>query len=87
MKTAAGFTTNERINYSRYKYFKSPHSSPFSLGWIQNIIDVINRRILWCIPVPMDWTRIYTLDDFYELIPLRLRRLASKNSSIHLLNI
>jgi len=76
-KTAAGFTTNERINYWRYKYFRSAVSSPFSLGWIQNLVDLINRRILWYIPTNIDWLHIYTLEDFNELVPIRLKRITN----------
>jgi hypothetical protein len=82
-----GFTTNERINFWRYKYFQSPGQSPFSLGYMQNFVDLINRRILWYTPTNLDWTRIYTLEEFNESIPLRLRRLANTNSSKHLLNV
>ncbi|CAF1041855.1 unnamed protein product [Rotaria sordida] len=85
-----GFTTNERFNFWRYKYIKSSTSSPFSFGWKQNLIDLINRRILWCTPTNIDWTRIYTIDDFNELSSLRLRRTINSslnNSSKHLFNI
>ncbi len=85
-KVAAGFTTNERINFWRYKYFQSAGSSPFSLGWIQNLVDLLNRRVLWYIPTNLDWTRIYTLEDFNESIPLRLKRVANP-SSMNLLNV
>ncbi|CAF1326096.1 unnamed protein product [Adineta ricciae] len=84
-QVAVGFTTNERINFWRYKYFKSPFSSPFSFGWVQNLVDLVNRRILWYTPTNLDWTSIYSLEDFYELIPVRLKR--SNNSSTHLLDV
>jgi len=71
---AAAFTTNERINYFRYKYFKSPHRSPFSLGWTQNLVDLINRPILCLSPIQIDWTRIYSIEQFYEEIPHRFKR-------------
>jgi len=76
-KIAAGFTTNERINFWRYKYFQSTRSSPFSLGCIQNFSDLINRRICSYIPTNLDWTRIYTFEDFNESIPLRLKRVTN----------
>ncbi|CAF3408369.1 unnamed protein product [Rotaria sp. Silwood1] len=85
-----GFTTNERFNFWRYKHFKSPTRSPFSFGWKQNLVDLINRRILWYTPSNIDWTRIYTIDDFNESIPLRLRRTTNsslKNSSKHLFDV
>ncbi|UJR21184.1 hypothetical protein I4U23_024282 [Adineta vaga] len=82
---AVGFTTNERINFWRYKYFRSPFSSPFSFGWMQNLVDLINRRVLWYLPTNIDWTRLYTMEDFSESIPLRLKR--SNNSAVHLLNV
>jgi hypothetical protein len=84
-KIITGFTTNERINFWRYKYFQSSSKSPFSLGWMQNFVDLINRKILWYIPTNLDWSRIYTFEDFNESLPLRLRR--STNSSKHLLNV
>ncbi|CAF3619151.1 unnamed protein product, partial [Adineta steineri] len=74
VQIAAGFTTNERINSWKYKYFQSNAKSPFSFGVIQNLVDLMNRRILCYTPTNLDWTRIYTIEDFTELIPLRLRR-------------
>jgi hypothetical protein len=74
------------MNFWRYKYLKSPMATPFSLGWIQNFVDLINRRILWYIPSNLDWTRIYTMEDFNELIPLRLKRVTN-SSSMHLSNV
>lgn len=85
-KIAAGFTTNERINFYRYKYFRSATSSPFSFGWTQNIVDLINRRIFSYIPTNLDWTRIYTIEDFEELIPTRLKR-TTNTSAMNLLNV
>jgi len=88
---ATGYTTNEKMNAWRYKYLKSKNSSPFSLGWIQNLVDLINRRILWYTPIHIDWTRIYSIEDFYQSIPIRIRQklnLSSvNNSSIELLNV
>ena len=55
--------------------------SPFSFGWKQNLVDLINRRILWFSPTNIDWTCIYTIEDFNESIPLRIRRMT--NSPIH----
>jgi hypothetical protein len=81
-KIAAGYTTNERMNSWRYKYLQSSSRSPFTFGWIQNLVDLMNRRILWYIPTNIDWTRIYNIEDFNELIPLRLRRLTSSSSSL-----
>jgi hypothetical protein len=83
---AIGYTTNERINFWRYKYFQSSVSSPFSFGWIQNFVDLINRRILWYIPTNLDWTRIYTMEDFHEAIPSRLRR-GTNSTSMRLSNV
>ncbi|CAF2037640.1 unnamed protein product [Rotaria magnacalcarata] len=78
----AGFTTNERFNFWRYGYMRVDDGlSPFSFGWKQNLVDLLNRRILWYTPTNFDWTRIYTLDDFNELIPTRLRR--STKSSLN----
>jgi ankyrin repeat protein len=71
---ATAFTTNERMNFWRYKYLRSAVSTPFSFGCIQNFVDLLNRRILWYIPTNLDWTRIYTFEDFNESIPLRLKR-------------
>ena len=88
---ATGYTTNETINSYRYKYLRLKKSSPFSLGLIQNLVDLINRRILWYIPINIDWTRIYSIEDFYQSIPIRIRQklnLSSiNNSSIELLNV
>jgi hypothetical protein len=89
-KIATGYTTNEKINSWRYKYLKSKVYSPFSLGWIQNFVDLMNRRILWYTPVNIDWTRIYSIEDFYRSIPLRIRqklKLFSDDSSIELSNV
>jgi len=83
---ATGYTTNEKMNSWRYKYLKSRNSSPFSLGWIQNLVDLINRRILWYIPVNIDWARIYSIEDFYQSIPIRIRQKLNL-SSIELLNV
>ncbi|CAF4725706.1 unnamed protein product, partial [Rotaria socialis] len=44
-------------------------------------VDLLNRRILWYTPTNFDWAHIYTLDDFNELIPTRLRR--STKSSLN----
>jgi hypothetical protein len=62
------------MNFWRYKYLRSAVSTPFSFGCIQNFVDLLNRRILWYIPTNLDWTRIYTFEDFNESIPLRLKR-------------
>lgn len=90
-KIATGYTTNEKMNSWRYRYLKSRNSSPFSLGIIQNFIDLINRSILWYKPVHIDWTRIYSLEDFYQSIPIRMRQKlnisSQNNSSIELLNV
>ena len=91
MKIATGYTTNEAINSWRYKYLKSKSSNPFSLGLIQNFVDVINYRILWYIPTNIDWTRIYSLEDFYQSIPIRTRQRLNgssiNNSPMELLNV
>ncbi len=91
MKIATGYTTNEKMNSWRYKYLKSTNSNPFSLGLIQNFVDLINRRIFWYIPTNIDWTRIYSFEDFYQSIPMRIRQklnLSSiNNSSMALLNV
>ena len=78
------------MNSWRYKYLKSKVYSPFSLGWIQNLVDLINRHILWYIPIDIDWTQIYSIEDFYRSIPLRIRqklKLTFDDSSIELLNV
>jgi hypothetical protein len=79
------------MNSWRYRYLKSKNTSPFSLGLIQNFVDLINRRILWYIPVNIDWARIYSIEDFYQSIPLRIRHrlnlLSVDNPSIELLNV
>ncbi len=62
------------MNFWRYKYLRSKVSTPFSFGCIQNFVDLLNRRIFWYIPTNLDWTRIYTFEDFNESIPLRLKR-------------
>jgi hypothetical protein len=64
--------------------------SPFSLGYIQNLVDVISRSIVCYTPIDIDWTRIYSIEDFNQSIPLRIRQklnLSSVNSSIELLNV
>ncbi|CAF0738301.1 unnamed protein product [Rotaria sordida] len=89
-QTATGYTTNEKINSWRYRYLKLKNYSPFSLGWRQNFVDSINQRILWYRPINIDWTRIYSIEDFYQTIPLRIRQklnLSCVNSSTDLLNV
>lgn len=73
-QVATGYTTNEKINAWRYRYLKSKNSSPFSLGCQQNLIDLLNHRLLWLKPTNLDWTRIYSIEDFYRAVPMRLRR-------------
>ncbi|CAF2411056.1 unnamed protein product [Rotaria sp. Silwood2] len=80
-QVVVGFTTNERFNFWRYKYLKSPTVTPFSFGWKQNLVDLINRRILWYAPSNIDWTCIYTIDDFNESIPVRLKRTTNSSSN------
>ncbi|CAF3361176.1 unnamed protein product [Rotaria socialis] len=87
---ATGYTTNEKFNAWRYKHLKLKDYSPFSLGCKQNLVDLINRRILWYIPVTIDWTRIYSLDDFYQALPLKIRQklnISSVNSSVDLYDV
>ena len=87
---ANGYTTNEKFNAFRYKYLKSKNSSPFSLGCIQNLVDLIDRRILCYSPVNINWAKIYSIDDFNQAIPFRLRQqlnLSSTDSSMAFLNI
>ncbi|CAF0817270.1 unnamed protein product [Rotaria sp. Silwood1] len=89
-QTATGYTTNEKLNSWRYKHLKLKNYSPFSLGWIQNLVDLINQRILWYRPINIDWTHIYSIEDFYQMIPYRIRQklnLSSVNSSMNLLNV
>jgi len=90
-KIGTGYTTNEKLNSWRYKYLKSKSSNPFSLGWIQNFVDLIDRRIFWYIPTKIDWTEIYSLEDFYQSIPIRIRQKLNSptgnNSSIELLDV
>ncbi|CAF4725728.1 unnamed protein product, partial [Rotaria socialis] len=77
-------------NAWRYKHLKLKDYSPFSLGCKQNLVDLINRRILWYIPVTIDWTRIYSLDDFYQVLPLKIRQklnISSVNSSVDLYDV
>lgn len=76
---ATGFTTNERINIWRYKYFQPTMSSPFSFGCIQNLVDLVNRRICWLTPTNIDWTQIYSLEDFQQIIPFRFKRMNQFN--------
>lgn len=80
MKIATGFTTNERMNFFRYKYLRSHRATPFSLGIIQNFVDLLNRRILSYTPSNLDWTRIYSMEDFQQAIPARLKRLTNFDS-------
>jgi hypothetical protein len=75
------------MNSWRYKHLKTRMSSPFSLGWIQNLVDVINRSIFCYTPIDIDWTRIYSIEDFNQSIPLRIRQKLNLSSSIELLNV
>ncbi len=81
------------MNSWRYKYLRTKNFSPFSLGLIQNFVDLINRRILWYNPINIDWTRIYSIEDFNRSIPIRIRQklnlfsVNNSNSSIELLNV
>ncbi|CAF3490537.1 unnamed protein product [Adineta steineri] len=83
---ASGYTTNEKFNFWRYKYLRNKSSSPFSLGYIQNLVDLINRPICCYTPVNIDWARIYSVEDFYQAIPLRIRQKLNL-SSMELSNI
>lgn len=90
MQILTGFTTNEKMNYWRYKYLRSESSSPFSFGWKQNLADLCNRRLFSHVPTSFDWTRIYSVDDFYDVIPTRLKRSAKpslNNSTQSLFNV
>ena len=79
MKIATGFTTNERMNFLRYTYLHSHRATPFSLGLKQNFVDLLNRRILSYTPTNLDWTRIYSIEDFQQAIPVRLKRMTNFN--------
>ena len=85
-----GYTTNEKFNWWRYKYLRSKEYHPFSLGYVQNLVDLINYRILCFIPVNIDWMQVYSIEDFNEMIPLRIRQkleTSSTNSSISSFNV
>ncbi|CAF1047249.1 unnamed protein product [Adineta ricciae] len=87
---ASGYTTNEKMNFWRYKYLRSATRSPFSFGIIQNMIDLLNRSICGYAPVLLDWSRIYSLDDFYHSLPARMRQrmnLSSVAPSTDFLNV
>jgi hypothetical protein len=78
------------MNSWRYKHLQSNIYSPFSFGCIQNLVDLINRPMYCYTPVNIDWTRIYSIEDFNQSIPLRIRQklnLSSVNSSMELLNV
>jgi len=65
---ASGYTTNEKMNSWRYTHLKSRRSNPFSFGCRQNLVDLIHRKILCYSPIKLDWTRIYSLDDFHQFV-------------------
>ena len=83
---ATGYTTNEKMNAWRYTHMKSNNASPFSLGCIQNLVDLIHRRVLWFTPVRIDWTHIYSLDDFNQSL-LSQPRASMSSSPYRLLNV
>lgn len=41
---------------------------------IQNFVDLIDRRIFGYTPVNIDWSRIYTIEDFHQALPSRIRQ-------------
>ena len=88
---ATGYTTNEKLNSWRYQYLKMKQSNPFSLGCVQNLVDLINRPLLWYNPTNLDWSRIYSIDDFYQSIPPRIRQRLKlstlDNSAMELLTV
>ncbi|UJR28300.1 hypothetical protein I4U23_009546 [Adineta vaga] len=87
---ANGYTTNEKMNYWRYQYLRSNLRSPFSFGYVQNLVDLINRSICGYSPIILDWSRIYSLDDFHDNIPIRIRQkmnLSSVKSSTDFSNV
>jgi palmitoyltransferase len=55
-----GATTNERLNFSRYKHFHTSkpgvYKSPFHRGYIQNLVDVMGFGFFgMCRPLKYDW--------------------------------
>jgi hypothetical protein len=89
-KIATGYTTNEKLNGWRYSYLKPNRSSPFSFGCIQNLVDLIDRHLLWYTPIQIDWSRIYSLDDFYRSISVQVnmsKRRLSSYDMVHLSHV
>jgi len=56
-----GATTNERLNFGRYKHFHTSkpgvYKSPFHRGYIQNLVDLLGIGICGIYrPLKYEWT-------------------------------
>lgn len=62
----ANMTTNERLNFKRYKYFKDSDGNfrnPFNFGIMQNLVDLLDMKILCYKPSLVNWKREYDIQD------------------------
>ncbi|CAF0707847.1 unnamed protein product [Brachionus calyciflorus] len=62
----ANITTNERLNFKRYKYFSDSNgnfTNPFNFGIIQNLVDLFEIKILCFKPSLINWKKEYDLHD------------------------
>ncbi|KAK2187317.1 hypothetical protein NP493_169g00000 [Ridgeia piscesae] len=63
-----GMTTNERLNYRRYKHFQKEGTNksvnPFHRGVLQNLVDLMGWRVpCLCRPASVDWRYSFDTDD------------------------
>lgn len=62
-------TTNERLNYHRYKHFgvrDGKFSNPFNFGIIQNLVDLVGVKFLCFKPTNIDWKREHDIQDLLK---------------------
>jgi hypothetical protein len=74
LQIATGYTTNEMMNSWRYTHLRSRHSSPFSLGFVQNLMDLLGWKMFICQPIRVDWSATYSLEEFEQTVSRQLRR-------------